>query len=100
MEFVESQEELKRRGSRQSGSGSGSGSGAASGAEPPTPSGLGVRPRQGFGADHQSLEAMREAIRKHLNDSDLELIVIVEAIDPFSSNTFQGALRCASNPGL
>ena len=47
------------------------------------------QPYQGFGADYESLESMREAIRRHLSESELELIVLVEAIDPFSSNTFQ-----------
>ena len=46
-------------------------------------------PRQGFGAEQESLRAMRDAIQQHVRNSELELIVLVEAIDPFSSNTFQ-----------
>jgi hypothetical protein len=45
---------------------------------------------QGFGAEESSLLRMREAIKSHLKESELELIVMVEAVDPFSSNSFQG----------
>ena len=46
-------------------------------------------PMQGKFVDEPCLLAMREAIRRHLEDSELEVIVLVEGIDPASSNTFQ-----------
>lgn len=47
------------------------------------------KPRQGEFADRKSLQAFREALRMHVVNSELEVIVLVEAIDPASSNTFQ-----------
>lgn len=38
--------------------------------------------------------AMREAIREHLVSSEVEIIVVVEGIDPASSNTFQARHSC------
>ena len=48
-----------------------------------------VRPRQGPLASEEDLRHMREEIRRHIIDSELEIIVLVEAIEPSSSNTFQ-----------
>jgi len=44
---------------------------------------------QGKYAEDEQLLAMREAIRRHLEESEIEVIVLVEGIDPVSSNTFQ-----------
>jgi hypothetical protein len=43
----------------------------------------------GASASDTQLRAMRALIRQHMERSQLEIIVIVEAIDPHSSNTFQ-----------
>lgn len=48
-----------------------------------------VRPKQGPLASEDDLRHMREEIRRHIIDSELEIIVLVEAIEPSSSNTFQ-----------
>eukprot|EP00965_Chrysotila_dentata_P151676 5012829-Pleurochrysis_carterae.AAC.1 len=47
------------------------------------------KPRQGLGVDLPSLTAFREKLREHVRKSEIEVIVVVEAIDPSSSNTFQ-----------
>ena len=48
-----------------------------------------LRPAVGEAASEAELLAMQHAIRKHLVASDLEVIVVLEGIDPHTSNTFQ-----------
>jgi hypothetical protein len=48
-----------------------------------------VCPATGNRANTQQLLEMRKLIKQHLSRSHLEVVVIVEAIDPHSSNTFQ-----------
>jgi hypothetical protein len=52
---------------------------------------MGVRRRKSAGtiSDSAKLLEMRESIREHLIASEVEVIVVVEGIDPASSNTFQ-----------
>lgn len=48
-----------------------------------------VKPATGNYASMSQLREMRRLIQQHLINSQLEVVVIVEAIDPHSSNTFQ-----------
>ena len=43
----------------------------------------------GEAASNAELLAMQQAIRKHLSASEMEVIVVLEGIDPHTSNTFQ-----------
>ena len=47
------------------------------------------KPKTGNNATHMELLEMRKRIKEHLANSELEVVVIVEGIDPYSSNTFQ-----------
>ena len=44
---------------------------------------------QGRDAGREELLKMRREIQSHISSSEIEVVVIVEAIDPTSSNTFQ-----------
>ena len=46
-------------------------------------------PRTGPSATSLELLEMRRELQEHLRSSELEVVVIVEGIDPYSSNTFQ-----------
>ena len=44
---------------------------------------------QGIKASKMQLLEMREAVREHIAGSELEVVVVVEAIEPHTSGTFQ-----------
>ena len=48
-----------------------------------------VRPATGNEATIPQLLEMRRLLKEHLASSEIEVVVIVEAIDPYSSNSFQ-----------
>ena len=56
---------------------------------PGAPHGQPAKPAVGERASEEELRAMQREIRDHLSRSELEVIVVLEGIDPHTSSTFQ-----------